>query len=165
MPVSMDVAQFLPMVKRVVGAHFRHGTPAFVDREDLVQAAMLRLCLDADKLECLIPGAFASRTAIWAMKDELRRTWHPSELDQTDVPDTADGPYETLLAREENRELQLAIDALPDLQRKVVLGVLDGSSQRDLAAYMQTSERMISYLKTAAVKSLQTRLRARGIHR
>jgi RNA polymerase sigma factor (sigma-70 family) len=161
----MDVARFLPMVHAIVGSYCRRGLPAHIERHDLIQAAMLRLCKHPQNLCSDNADTFAYGMAKWAIQDELRRSDAPTSICPAERADDSPGPCEQLLEKERVSELLRAISYLPAKQAHVIRSVLDGKAQSDLAAEMCVSQSAISHFKTAAVRNLRTRLASRGFHR
>lgn len=162
----MNPAQYLPLVRTVVGAYFRRGMPAYIERDDLIQAAMLRLCKDLHRSKPENANAFAYQMAKWAIQDELRKWWTPTDLVETDsVPTDEPGPEQIIERRQEIKELHRAISRLPRRQSEVASGIAAGLTQHEIAAWMGTSDANVSFLKRGALRNLRTRLQARGVHR
>lgn len=161
----MDAALLLQVARTVVGRYCRNGLPPHVDRQDLIQAAALRLCKDVPRLPTHHQQTFAYGVAKWAIQDELRRAGTPIELDVEGMADDGDGPYEHVLAKEEAAELISAVNRLSCRQHRVMNAVLFDQPLNELAEEMGVSPSAVSQIKRSAMRNLKTRLRARGIHR
>ncbi len=131
------------MGSRAYGLAFRvlRDGPA---AEDVVQQAFATLWQQADRLDGArgsIQGLLLTivhRRAVDAARGRQRQQMHSGPLD-FEPADSAPTPMESVVAgdeaRERTREVQAALQVLPDTQRQVVmLAYFDGLSQQDIAA-------------------------------
>lgn len=78
-----------------------------------------------------------------------------ADMDALDVATTAPGPDRTLIARDELRSLQSAIDRLPARSRQaVVLARIEGLSGREIALRMNVTESAVSHYLDRGLRAL-----------
>ena len=128
----MDVAELLPLVRRVVRA--RVDDPVLAD--DLVQETVARVLAAGDRVGAGMLEPYAIVTARnvvashWRSQDRRRRNEHRALDTETDVP--AD---ESVLAEEDRRAIAEALATLPEGERRTLLAhEVAGQDTRSLAA-------------------------------
>jgi RNA polymerase sigma-70 factor (ECF subfamily) len=115
------------------------------DRElalDLAQDAFIRAWEELDGFERR--SAFSTwlyRIAVRLAYDALRRSPRGGEDASERLADEAPGPDEQVVAGDEATDLRRRVDALPAIQRAVVvLRIWDGLAYREIAAILGTTE-------------------------
>lgn len=78
-----------------------------------------------------------------------------ADMDSLDIATSAPGPDRTLIARDELRSLQSAIDRLPARSREaVVLARIEGLSGREIALRMNITESAVSHYLDRGLRAL-----------
>jgi RNA polymerase sigma factor (sigma-70 family) len=106
-------------------------------------------------------AAYLKAIARNKMLAERRRTSRWVELDE-DIPsldeNTGSRPEACIESREEWEGMMSAIDELPNKMRRVILGVLDGKENDELAEEFDTTEEAIRQHKSRGIRSLQQKV-------
>ena len=106
------------------------------------------------------PKAFVFQTARNLLINRLRRLQvvpieAVADVDALGAATDAPGPERTIIARDELRRLQAALDRLPPRCREaVVLGRIEGLSGREIAARMGISEQAVSVHLINGIRAL-----------
>lgn len=169
-----DVSDFRQLARLVCFRHFG-STP---HRDDLVQAALLRLFQDMKRRPNDDWTHLAYSTLHRGMQDELRRMDVLSRKHRRDVnsgecvltvddgvESIGDETFDTASARQEARLVRTAVEQLSPLQRLLITAVLQDRTQREIATDLGVTESRVSQFKLATFRTMRTRLCARGIHR
>ncbi len=133
--------------------HWRNRT----DVEDLVQDVYIRLYEAALKEIPARTHQFVFATARNLLIDRARRAQIiPIEaMPDLDVLDDVPGPERNVIARDELRRLQEAIDRLPARNREaIVLARLAGLTGREISHRMGLAEATVSYHLTSGIAAL-----------
>ena len=137
------VREVLPLEPLLIRFFRRSGRS---DVEDLRQDVYMRVC-DAAMEQIPHPAKpFVLAVARNLLIDRVRREHIVSieaveNLDALNIATDDPGPDQNLMAREELRRLQLALDKLPRrLRAPVVMRKIDGLSRKEIAARMGIAE-------------------------
>ena len=120
------------------------------DIADLRQEVYLRVCEAAMKELPAQPRQFLFTTARNLLIDRVRREQVVSiesvtDLDALDIALDAPGPERSVIARDELRRLQTALDRLaPRCREVIVMGRIEGLSGREIAARLGVAECTVS---------------------
>jgi RNA polymerase sigma factor (sigma-70 family) len=120
------------------------------DIADLRQEVYLRVCEAAMKEVPAQPRQFLFTTARNLLIDRVRREQVVSiesvtDLDALDIALDAPGPERSVIARDELRRLQIALDRLaPRCREVIVMGRIEGLSGREIAARLGVAECTVS---------------------
>lgn len=120
------------------------------DIADLRQEVYLRVCEAAMKEAPAQPRQFLFTTARNLLIDRVRREQVVSiesvtDLDALDIALDAPGPERSVIARDELRRLQAALDRLaPRCREVIVMGRIEGLSGREIAARLGVAECTVS---------------------
>jgi RNA polymerase sigma factor (sigma-70 family) len=132
-----DVAELLPMVRRIIGA--RVSNPAVVD--DLVQDTLLRVLSAAGRVEPGMLEPYAIVTArhavasMWRDQDRERRNQH--RVVDLRPPET---PDEDVVVQEEREAVAQALQRLSERDRKTLLAhEVHGEDTRSIAEELGSS--------------------------
>lgn len=181
-----DPSRFYRLAEYVFNRHFfEHGNAA-ADRNDIIQAAMLRLTLDMRRVPDADWESLAPQCLRRGMQDEFRRIdplgrghredvrngteaepptfFLVEQLEQRSHPQDRD-TLELVSEFQEAEILWRTISTLPERQRQLIIGLLDERKQRDVAAEIGVTESRFCQLKNKTFSTLRVRLTARGIHR
>jgi RNA polymerase sigma factor (sigma-70 family) len=143
------VREVLPLEPALV-QFLHHNWRNTSDIEDLLQDVYVRICESAHKE---LPGAtkpFVFATARHMLIDRVRRAHivpieAVADLDAIGVALDEPGPDRNVIARDELRQLQGALDRLsPRCREAVVLKRIEGLSRREIAARMGIAEDTVS---------------------
>jgi RNA polymerase sigma factor (sigma-70 family) len=150
-PSAADVAELVPMLRRVVGARMRQ--PA--DVEDLVQETITRVLAATDRIEPGMLEAYAIRTArnlvATRWRADARELSHQHRLLDLDV---GDHPEDGLLAFEDRTAVAAALEHFSEEERALLLAhEVEGRSTAELGAARDST--------AGAVAAQLHRLRAR----
>lgn len=128
---SSDIAELMPMVRRIVCARVTDRAAA----DDLVQETLARVLAASGRIapEMLEPYAIATArnlvASLWKEQDRHRRNQHRV----VDLRPPA-APDEELLQREERDAVTLALERLPEQERRTLLAhEVSGQDTRSLA--------------------------------
>ncbi len=155
LPLEADVMQFL-----------RRSWQNASDVEDLCQEVYVRT-YEAAKIRLPRPARpFVFTVARNLVIDRARREHvvpieAVADLEQLGVALDAPGPDRVVLARDELRLLQAAIDRLPPRRREVViLGRIEGLKGREIAARLGITEQTVGEHLTEGIRALTDMLLA-----
>jgi RNA polymerase sigma-70 factor (ECF subfamily) len=130
------------------------------DIDDLVQDVYVRVCEAAAQQIPDPAKPFVFTIARNLLIDRLRREHvvpieTVEDLDALNVAIDAPGPDQTLIAREELRRVQAALDRLPRRAREaVILRKIEGLSWREIGQRMGIAERTVNRHLTDAMHAL-----------
>ena len=151
------VREVLPLEPLLIRFFRRSGRS---DVEDLRQDVYMRVC-DAAMEQIPHPAKpFVLAVARNPLIDRVRREHIVSieaveNLDALNIATDDPGPDQNLMAREELRRLQLALDKLPRrLRAPVVMRKIDGLSRREIAQRLGVSEKTVEKQLTQGVRAL-----------
>ena len=151
------VREVLPLEPLLIRFFRRSGRS---DVEDLRQDVYMRVC-DAAMEQIPHPAKpFVLAVARNLLIDRVRREHIVSieaveNLDALNIATDDPGPDQNLMAREELRRLQLALDKLPRrLRAPVVMRKIDGLSRREIAQRLGVSEKTVEKQLTQGVRAL-----------
>jgi RNA polymerase sigma-70 factor (ECF subfamily) len=151
------VREVLPLEPLLIRFFRRSGR---TDVEDLRQDVYMRVC-DAAMEQIPHPAKpFVLAVARNLLIDRVRREHIVSieaveNLDALNIATDDPGPDQNLMAREELRRLQLALDKLPRrLRAPVVMRKIDGLSRREIAQRLGVSEKTVEKQLTQGVRAL-----------
>ena len=151
------VREVLPLEPLLIRFFRRSGRS---DVEDLRQDVYMRVC-DAAMEQIPHPAKpFVLAVARNLLIDRVRREHIVSieaveNLDALNVATDDPGPDQNLMAREELRRLQLALDKLPRrLRAPVVMRKIEGLSRREIAQRLGVSEKTVEKQLTQGVRAL-----------
>ena len=138
----------------------RHNWRNQDDIEDLLQEVYVRVYSSACKLvpDGVKPFVFA--TAQNLLVDRVRHEKiipieAVGELDRLDVGLDEPGPDRNVMARDELRRLQLALDRLPPRNREaIMLKQVEGLTRREVAARMKITERTVQWHLSEGLQTL-----------
>jgi RNA polymerase sigma-70 factor (ECF subfamily) len=143
------VREVLPL-EAMLMQYLRHNWRDQSDVEDLRQEIYVRVC-QAAKKEIPHPAkAFVFTTARNLLIDRARKSnvvpiEAVSDLDALGIAVDAPGPDRSLIARDELRKLQDALDQLPPRAREVlILGRIEGLTGREIAQRLGLAETTVS---------------------
>jgi RNA polymerase sigma-70 factor (ECF subfamily) len=143
------VREVLPL-EAMLMQYLRHYWRDQSDVEDLRQEIYVRVC-PAAKKEIPHPAkAFVFTTARNLLIDRARKSnvvpiEAVSDLDALGIAVDAPGPDRSLIARDELRKLQDALDQLPPRAREVlILGRIEGLTGREIAQRLGIAETTVS---------------------
>jgi RNA polymerase sigma-70 factor (ECF subfamily) len=143
------VSEVLPL-ESVLTQFLRHNWRDANDIEDLRQEVYVRVCEGAQKQIPEATKPFVLTIARNLLIDKVRRG-HVVPIDavaDVEALNTAidePGPERSVMARDELRRLQAAIEKLPPRCRQaVVMGRIEGLTGREIAARMGISEKTVS---------------------
>jgi RNA polymerase sigma factor (sigma-70 family) len=149
LPLEAGLIQFL-----------RSGWRSKTDTEDLCQDVYVRVC-DAARKEIPHPAKpFVFAVARNLLINRVRRDQIVSievvaDLDTLGIPLDEPSPDRSVMARQELKKLQAALDRLPKRAREaVVLRKVEGLSYREIAARMGISEDTVSEYLTNGMTAL-----------
>jgi RNA polymerase sigma factor (sigma-70 family) len=131
-PPAPAVVEVNAVVRRVIGARVRDPH----DREDLVQATLVKIAAAQRRLGDEALQGYAIVTARHVVADHFRReTTHRRHIHRLVEYTTLDSPEELTLRREETNALAAALARLDPADRHLLLAhEVDGVSTADLAA-------------------------------
>lgn len=151
------VREVLPLEPLLIRFFRRSGR---TDVEDLRQDVYMRVC-DAAIEQIPHPAKpFVLAVARNLLIDRVRREHIVSieaveNLDALNVATDDPGPDQNLMAREELRRLQLALEKLPRrLRAPVVMRKIEGMSRREIAQRLGVSEKTVEKQLTQGVRAL-----------
>ncbi len=151
------VREVLPLEPLLIRLFRRSGRS---DVEDLRQDVYMRVC-DAAMEQIPHPTKpFVLAVARNLLIDRVRREHIVSieaveNLDALNVATDDPGPDQNLMAREELRRLQLALEKLPRrLRAPVVMRKIEGLSRREIAQRLGVSEKTVEKQLTQGVRAL-----------
>jgi len=151
------VREVLPLEPMLIRFFRRSGR---TDVEDLRQDVYMRVC-DAAMEQIPHPTKpFVLAVARNLLIDRVRREHIVSieaveNLDALNIATDDPGPDQNLMAREELRRLQLALEKLPRrLRAPVVMRKIDGLSRREIAQRLGISEKTVEKQLTQGVRAL-----------
>jgi RNA polymerase sigma-70 factor (ECF subfamily) len=151
------VREVLPLEPLLIRFFRRSGR---TDVEDLRQDVYMRVC-DAAMEQIPDPAKpFVLAVARNLLIDRVRREHIVSieaveNLDALNIATDDPGPDQNLIAREELRRLQLALEKLPRrLRAPVVMRKIDGLSRREIAQRLGISEKTVEKQLTQGVRAL-----------
>ena len=130
------------------------------DMDDLLQDIYVRVCEAAAKQRPHPVRPFVFAVARNLLIDRARREHIVSieaveDLDALNIAMDAPGPDQNVMAREELRRVQAALDRLPPRARQaVILRKVDGLSWREIAAAMGITEKTVNHHITDAMRAL-----------
>lgn len=134
------------------------------DIDDLVQDVYVRVCEAASQQIPDPAKPFVFTVARNLLIDRLRREHvvpieTVEDLDALNIAIDAPGPDQTLIAREELRRVQAALDQLPRRAREaVILRKVEGLSWREIGQRMGIAERTVNRHLTDAMHALADKL-------
>lgn len=147
--VAWFVREVLPL--EAILMHFlRHNWRGAGDIEDLRQEVYVRVCEAAQKQLPEQAKPFVLMTARNLLIDRVRREQvvpieAVADLEALGLAMDAPGPERTLIARDELRAVQAALEKLPPRCREaVVLGKIEGLTGREIARRMGIAEGTVS---------------------
>lgn len=135
------------------------------DAQDVSQEVYLRLLRVPDDRVIDHPRAYLFRVAAnvvndWRAGQKVFETRAPEDLDQVPAPDDCDADYDDRRRRE---QIRLAIDSLPAHYRaSLLLSAQHGMTYREIAAYLDVSERMVKRYIVKAYARLREQLSTPG---
>jgi RNA polymerase sigma-70 factor (ECF subfamily) len=151
------VREVLPLEPLLIRFFRRSGR---ADVEDLRQDVYMRVC-DAAMEQIPHPAKpFVMAVARNLLIDRVRREHIVSieaveNLEALNVASDDPGPDQNLMAREELRRLQLALDKLPRrLRAPVVMRKIEGLSRREIAQRLGVAEKTVEKQLTQGVRAL-----------
>ncbi len=130
------------------------------DIADLRQDVYERVCEAAQEHIPEHAKAFVFKTARNLLVDRVRRSQvvpidAVSDFEALGIPLDAPGPDRSVIARDELRRLQAALDCLPPRCREaVVLGRIEGFSGKEIAVRMGINESTVSFHLTTGIRAL-----------
>jgi RNA polymerase sigma-70 factor (ECF subfamily) len=139
------VREVLPL-EPILMQYLHHNWRNKSDLGDLRQEIYVRVCEAAQKDLPENPKAFLLASARNYLIDRMRQERvvpieSAADMDDLGIAMDEPGADRVVIAREELRRLQIALDHLPDRCREaVVLGRIEGLSRREIAARMGISE-------------------------
>ena len=143
------VREVLPL-EAMLMQYLRHNWRDQSDVEDLRQEIYVRVCQAAKKEIPHPTKAFVFTTARNLLIDRARKSnvvpiEAVSDLDALGIAVDAPGPDRSLIARDELRKLQDALDQLPPRAREVlILGRIEGLTGREIAQRLGIAETTVS---------------------
>jgi RNA polymerase sigma factor (sigma-70 family) len=143
------VREILPL-EAILMQYLHHNWQNKSDLPDLRQEVYVRVCEAAQSQFPDHPKRFLLTTARNLLINRVRHEQvvpidAVADVDVLGVALDTPGPDQVVIARDELRRLQLALDRLPPRCREaVVLGQIEGLSGREIAARMGITEGMVS---------------------
>lgn len=153
------VREVLPLEASLM-LYLRRSGRSKADLDDLVQDVYVRVCEAAQKQIPSPVKPFVFAIARNLLIDRVRREQVVSieaveDLDALHLAMDAPGPDQSVMAREELRRVQAALDCLPPRSRQaVILRKVEGLSWREIAARMGITEKTVNHHLTDAMRSL-----------
>ena len=129
-----------------------------VEAEDIAQEAFLRILAAAPRYK---PTAtfptYLYRVVVRLCIDNARKKRPVCSDDLPDMPDRSPDPRATLLSKEREKQVRIALDALPPRQRMaVILKYYEGLGYADIARAMGTTVKAVERLLGRARATLQS---------
>lgn len=174
----MDNLRLAPYCVKRFLSRYRVPSVLSLDTEDLVSEAFIALCRAAEMWDPK-RGAFSTYAVVaiqnWLInvckldRVSIRKEQEMLSLD-TPVGDSEEerlmdllpdnGPRleETVINRRVASELRTAVDELPDRDRRVITGLLQGDNPADLARAFGCSRQRIEQIQSRAYRRLRQRL-------
>jgi len=153
------VREILPLEAQLMQFLRRSGRNKS-DIDDLVQDVYVRVCEAAQKQIPHPVKPFVFAVARNLLVDRVRREHIVSieaveDLDALNIAIETPGPDQNVMAREELRRVQAALDRLPPRSRQaVILRKVDGLSWREIASRMGITEKTVNHHLTDAMHAL-----------
>jgi RNA polymerase sigma factor (sigma-70 family) len=153
------VQEVLPL-EAVLIQFLARGGRSKSDVEDLRQDVYMRVCAAAHEGVPAQTKALLFKVARNLLIDRVRHEQVVSiesveNLDVLNVAIDEPAPDRSVIAREELRRLQAALDKLPErIRAAVMMQKIDGLSVRDIAKRMNTPERTVERILADGVRSL-----------
>jgi len=138
----------------------RKSSSSAADAEDLCQDVYMRIFVSARKEIPNPTRPLLFKIARDLLVDRARRQQIVpiqvvENLEALDVAIDEPGPDRTVIAREELRRLQVALDKLPERYRKpFLMKKIDGLSTREIAVRLGAAEKTVEMHLTEAVRAL-----------
>jgi RNA polymerase sigma factor (sigma-70 family) len=153
------VREVLPL-EAILMQYLRHNWRDSSDAEDLRQEIYIRVCEAARKDIPKPAKSFVFTTARNLLIDRARKE-HVipmevvADLDALEIAIDVPGPDRSVMARDELRRLQAALDQLPPRCREaIVLGRIEGLTGREIARRMGIAETTVSEHLTSGMHAL-----------
>lgn len=152
-----EVLPLEPMLIRFLRRNWRDGSEV----ADLLQEAYARICESACRARPVQTKPFLFLVVRNLMIDRLRQKKVVSietmgDCEWLGICDDRPSPERHAAARQEMRQLQLALDALPPRCRQVVLlRKVSGFSQREVARQMGLTEETVEHQLAKGLRALQ----------
>ncbi len=153
------VREILPLESALM-QFLQHNWRNEADIADLRQDVYERVCEAAQERFPDHAKAFLFKTARNLLVDRVRRSQVvpidvTSDFEALGIAWDAPGPDRSVIARDELRRLQTALDRLPPRCREaVVLGKLEGLSGKEIAARMGVNESTVSIHLANGIRAL-----------
>jgi RNA polymerase sigma-70 factor (ECF subfamily) len=138
----------------------RKSSSSAADAEDICQEVYMRIFASARKELPNPTKPLLFKVARDLLVDRARRQQVVSiqaveNLEALDVAIDEPGPDRTVIAREELRKLQAALDKLPERYRKpFLMKKIDGLTTREIAVRLGVAEKTVEMYLTEAVRAL-----------
>lgn len=153
------VREVLPL-EAVLMQFLRRSSRNKTDVDDLLQEVYVRVCESAQKQIPHPVKPFVFTIARNLLVDRARREQIVSieaveDLDALNIAMDVPGPDQSVMAREELRRVQSALDRLaPRAREAVILRKVDGLSWREIAQRMGITEKTVNHHITDAMRAL-----------
>jgi RNA polymerase sigma factor (sigma-70 family) len=153
------VHEVLPL-EAILMQYLRHNWRESSDAEDLRQEIYIRVCQAARKEIPKPTKSFVFMTARNLLIDKARKKHVVpmevvTDLDALEIAVDVPGPDRNVIARDELRRLQAALDQLPPRCREaIVLGRIEGLTGREIARRMGIAETTVSEHLTTGMHAL-----------
>ncbi len=153
------VREVLPL-EAILMQYLRHNWRDSSDAEDLRQEIYIRVCQAARKEIPRPAKSFVFSTARNLLIDRARKEHvipmaAVTDLDALEIAIDVPGPDRSVIARDELRRLQAALDQLPPRCREaIVLGRIEGLTGREIARRMGIAETTVSEHLTSGMHAL-----------
>ncbi|HEY4123290.1 MAG TPA: RNA polymerase sigma factor [Rhizomicrobium sp.] len=155
------VRQVLPL-EVVLKQFLHHNWHNKADVDDLLQEVYVRVCESARNQIPEPAKPFVFTVARNLLIDRVRRERiipieAVADLDALEVEKDEPGPERNVIARDELRRLQAALDRLPPRAREaIVLKQVDGLSRREIAERMGIGEGTVKQYVADGIRALAT---------
>ena len=158
---TRDVAGWYDQYHIRLLRYLRASLRTETDAQDVSQEVYLRLLRLPDDRVIAHPRAYLFRVAAnvvndWHAGQKLFETRAPEDLDQVPGPDDCDTDYDD---RRRKEQIKRAIESLPARCRaSLLLSAQHGMTYREIAAYLDVSERMVKRYIVKAYARLREQL-------
>jgi RNA polymerase sigma factor (sigma-70 family) len=162
------IREILPL-ESILMQFLKHNWHEKSDIEDLRQEVYVRVCEAAHREIPAAAKPFVLTTARNLLVDRIRQKQivpidAVADLETLNIAIVEPGPEQTVLARDDLRRLQAALDRLPPRCREaMILGRIEGLTGREIASRMGISEKTVSMHLTIGMSAIADALYAESV--